>query len=129
MDKSHVSMETKLCVVCGKEYDSGAILLDKRLRASMERHTCTGFGMCKEHEKLRKDGYTAVIAIDESKTTHKPGGALIDPQEAHRTGAILHVKKRAWVDLFPEVPWPEKGVIFAPDHYVDHIAKMMEGQS
>lgn len=41
-DKSHVSLEQHVCLVCGTAFDTGAILLDKRLRASMERHTATG---------------------------------------------------------------------------------------
>ena len=36
-DKSHVSLEQHVCLVCGTAFDTGAILLDKRLRASMER--------------------------------------------------------------------------------------------
>jgi len=34
-DKSHVSMEQHVCLVCGVTFDPDAILLDKRLRASM----------------------------------------------------------------------------------------------
>ncbi|WP_430522156.1 hypothetical protein [Pseudomonas aeruginosa] len=45
-DKSHVSLEQHVCLVCGTAFDTGAILLDKRLRASMERHTATGWGLC-----------------------------------------------------------------------------------
>lgn len=54
-EKSHVGMETNQCVVCGKEYETGAILLDKRLRASLERRVCTGLGVC---DKCKKPGYT-----------------------------------------------------------------------
>ena len=49
-DKSHVSLEQHVCLVCGTAFDTGAILLDKRLRASMERHTATGWGLCPEHQ-------------------------------------------------------------------------------
>ena len=44
-DKSHVSLEQHVCLVCGTAFDTGAILLDKRLRASMECHTATA-GVC-----------------------------------------------------------------------------------
>src|SRR3546814_1103109 len=47
-DKSHVSLEQHVCLVCGTAFDTGAILLDKRLRASMERHTKTGWGLREE---------------------------------------------------------------------------------
>lgn len=43
-DKSHVSLEQQLCLVCGTAFDTGNILLDRRLRASMKHHTTTGWG-------------------------------------------------------------------------------------
>ncbi|MBA0457816.1 hypothetical protein D7Y57_17025 [Stenotrophomonas maltophilia] len=33
-DKSHVSLEQHVCLVCGARFDTGAILLDKRLRSN-----------------------------------------------------------------------------------------------
>lgn len=36
-DKSHVSMEQHVCLVGGAAFDTGAIRLEKRLHASMER--------------------------------------------------------------------------------------------
>ena len=35
-EKSHVSLEQHACLVCGVSFDTGSILLDKRLRASMK---------------------------------------------------------------------------------------------
>ncbi len=51
-DKSHVSLEQQLCLVCGTAFDTGNILLDKRLRASMKHHTTTGWGLCPKHQRL-----------------------------------------------------------------------------
>jgi len=70
--KSYVSMERKKCGVCGKDYDSGSILLDRRLKESMERHTLTGWGMCEEHQKLKDAGYIAIVGVDE-KLSHPKG--------------------------------------------------------
>ncbi len=39
-EKSHVSLEQHVCLLCGVAFDTGNILLDKRLRASMERSYC-----------------------------------------------------------------------------------------
>ena len=38
-DKSHVSMEQHRCIVCGQDYDTGAILLDKRMRQAVNEIT------------------------------------------------------------------------------------------
>jgi hypothetical protein len=56
-DKSHVSLEQQLCLVCGTAFDTGNILLDRRLRASMKHHTTTGWGLCPEHQRLFSEGF------------------------------------------------------------------------
>lgn len=40
--KSHVGMESKISIVCGQQYDTGAILLDRQLRESLDQHNVTG---------------------------------------------------------------------------------------
>lgn len=45
-EKSYVSMEQNVCAVCGKTFDTGSILLDRRMQDSMERHTVTDWGLC-----------------------------------------------------------------------------------
>lgn len=49
-EKSHVSLEQRVCLVCGSPYDTVSILLDKRLRARMNEKTITGRGLCSEHQ-------------------------------------------------------------------------------
>jgi hypothetical protein len=44
-DKSHVSQEQQLCLVCGTTFATGSLLLDRRLRASLKHHTMTGWGL------------------------------------------------------------------------------------
>ena len=60
-EKSHVSLEQHVCLVCGVKYDTSSILLDKRLRASLEHHTTTGWGLCDEHQKPSNDGFVALV--------------------------------------------------------------------
>jgi hypothetical protein len=112
-DKSHVSMEQKVCVVCGKRYDTGAILLDRRLRDSMERHTVTGWGMCEEHEAMRADGYVALIGAN-------PGSdeETIQPGEADRTGALVHLKREKFDEIF-NVPCPDGMVCFVDPQVIE----------
>ena len=68
-EKSHVSIERGVCSVCGLEYDSGSTLLDKRLRASLETHTTTGWGLCPEHQRLFEDGFVANVIPREVVTS------------------------------------------------------------
>lgn len=89
--KSHVSMEQQVCIVCGIPFDTGSILLDKRLKNSMEKHTVTGWGLCPEHENLFDDGYVALVGV-----SNKHGTEINLKQDtAERTGEIIHVSRTA----------------------------------
>ena len=94
-DKSHVSLEQHVCLVCGTAFDTGAILLDKRLRASMERHTATGWGLCPEHQKLSDDGFVALVECDPQRSGSQASGRM-KPEQAYRTGRLAHLKREAF---------------------------------
>lgn len=91
MEKSHVSLETKICPACDKQHQTGSILLDRRLKESMDRETPTGFALCPEH---KKDGFVCLIVCDPSKSQPSVDGTML-PQNAYRTGEVIHMKKSA----------------------------------
>ena len=82
-------------------FDTGTILLDKRLRASMEHHTKTGWGLCPEHQKLADDGFVALVECDPQRSG-SPGGRL-KPEQAYRTGRLAHLKRHVFAKVF-DVP-------------------------
>lgn len=124
--KSHVSLERRVCLVCATTYDTGALLLDKRLRASMERHTTTGWGLCPEHRCLHDEGFVALVECDPQKSGHPSAGATIKPEDAYRTGLIAHVRREAFEHVFNttvarDVPcvFVELGVINRLQAFID----------
>jgi hypothetical protein len=117
-DKSHVSMERRVCLVCAAPYETGAILLDTRLRASLKRQTTTGWGLCPEHRELHENGFVALIECDPEKSGNPAAGARVKPDEAYRTGAVAHMKREVFSQVFnlpvaPDVPavYVEVGLI------------------
>ena len=84
MEKSYVTMEQKVCVVCTKEYDTNALLLDKRLKPVFDMHTTTGFGMCSKCEALREKGFVAMVGCDPEKSGNPE--KTCEPEDAYRTG-------------------------------------------
>lgn len=111
MSKSFVTMEQKVCQVCGHTYDTGSLLLDKRLKERFEMHTTTGLGLCEKDQKLYDDNYIALIEVDNEPTN---GTTFKSIGEANRTGRIAHVKKDA-LKLLDGMEHPfvyvEKGVL------------------
>ncbi|WP_186266975.1 ATPase [Burkholderia gladioli] len=99
-DKSHVSLEQHVCLVCGVYFDTGAILLDRRLRASMEQHTATGWGLCSEHQKLSDDRFVALVECDPQRSGSPAGGASVKPEQAYRTGRLVHLRRELFARVF-----------------------------
>ena len=119
MSKSYVSMETKQCLVCAKEFNAG-VLLDSRLRDSLEPKTLTGYGLCDEHNELFEDEYIALIGIDESKSTVETNGNIL-PHNAYRTGNVIHVKYSVLKGFFNITISKSLPVIFVEDAVIDKL--------
>ena len=112
MSKSYVTLEQQRCIVCGKDFDTGALLLDRRLRDQFEHKTLTGMGLCAEHESLHKRGYVALVEVDEKASAIV--NDRIQPGEEYRTGVVMHMRRRVWPNIFdsdaPDCPMVYMGV-------------------
>lgn len=116
-EKSHVGMECRICLVCCKEYETGAILLDRRLKNSLERHTITGWGLCTEH-----DIEDAVHLIG-CKNSHS--GDVMQPNDADRTGEVATIKLEAFLRVF-NVPPPKGRVTFVEQGVIELLKGKQE---
>ena len=97
-DKSYVTMETTLCPICGKEAETGNLLLDRNLRERFEMKTPTHWDLCPEHKKLHEDGFIALVEVlDNTK-----GGGTLNAGKVHRTGLICHLRRSVAETLFGE---------------------------
>ena len=106
--KSHVSMEQHQCFICGTIYDTGNILLDKRLNDSLERYTVTGHGLCPEHQQLADDGYIALI--------------VVQPDGKTRTGGLIHIRREAAERMFnQEMP---KDIAYIDQEIFDQLQQL-----
>ena len=93
--KSYVSMEQHVCPICHTPHDTGALLLDKHLEASMSRNTLTGYSLCPEHEEMALKGYTALVEISNDDNT-----PLQKPDNVTPTGRFAHISAGALRHLF-----------------------------
>ena len=123
MSKSYVTMEQHICQVCGNDFDTGALLLDKRMRDKFEMHTTTGYGLCPECQQKKDDGYIALVGVDESKSRRLTNGNLKN-EDAHRTGDLVHLRASGWDNIFPGMETPENMVCFCEVGVIDHLKKI-----
>lgn len=120
MSKSHVSLEQHQCMLCLECFDTGNILLDRRLRQSMEHKTVTGQGFCPTCEERMNQDYIALVgAIPHSKTAK-----TAKPDEVDRTGDLIWMKRAVFSDFF-DVPAPERGIVFVDPEVVAKIHALM----
>lgn len=125
-NKSYVTMEQQVCVVCGHPFDTGSLLLDRRMRDKFEQHTLTGWGLCEEHQKLKDEGYVAFVGVDEEKSLEAGNTARITPENAYRTGAMAHLRKSVY-DQIIDVPCPEGMVVFCPTETIELLQDLSQG--
>jgi hypothetical protein len=125
-EKSHVSMERCVCLVCGTEYDTGAILLDKRLRASLDSYTITGWGLCPEHQRLFDDGFVALVECDPAKSGHPSSADRLKPEQACRTGRVMHLKRDAFARVFNVPIDAQLPFVFAEPGVIEKLQAMLQ---
>ena len=125
-DKSYVSMEQRICLVCGTSFDTGCILLDKRLRASMEQHTTTGWGLCAEHQRMFDEGYVALVECDPQRSGLSSKDSRLKPENAHRTGQLAHLKRSVFAALFDVKITDNQACVFVESGVIDWLKAMME---
>lgn len=91
--KSHVSMGHEVCPIC-YEHHSEVILLDKRLRNTLERKTVTGISLCPKHKAMQAE-YVALVAV----SNHGASRSL-KPTDATPTGVYAHVRRSVAAQMF-----------------------------
>ena len=128
-DKSHVSLERHVCLVCGVAYDTGSILLDKRLRQSLERYTTTGWGLCAEHQKLFDEGFVALVECDPARSGKPSGADRLKPSEAYRTGRLAHLKREAFAAMFNVQLAADQVCVFVEPGIIEKIQTMVSPAS
>lgn len=98
MDKSYVTLEQKMCPICGHTKDTGSILLDTRLRPQFDMKTTTGYGLCKDCQEKKDKGYLALVVCNPEKTTVRDD--TVKMEDAYRTGEIVHIKREVAKQMF-----------------------------
>lgn len=92
----NVAVEQQICEICGHNVETGAILLDRRLRGKFENmHVTTGIGRCAGCKTLVAEDRVALVTIlDQGQ------GDMITNENAVRTGSLIWMKRHIFNDIF-----------------------------
>lgn len=118
-EKNVVGLEQKVCVVCGKQYDSGSILISKNLNREIPERPVTGYGLCPEHTK---EGFLCIIEVDKDKSVITDG--RIKPENAYKTGRNCYIKYEAAENIFSDPEISKYPFIFGDDEIFEYLEKL-----
>lgn len=105
--KSHVGLGHYYCPVCLEVTDE-VVLLDKRLKDTLEKDNFMGWEPCSVHEQQFNEGYIALI-----ETTSNNPSQLNDKG---RTGNFAMIRKEAFDQIF-NIPTNSKVVFIDPEAF------------
>lgn len=124
--KSHVSLEKHQCIVCGKLFDTGAILLDRRLKPSMEPCTVTNYGLCPEDQSKFDEGFVALIECDREKSHLSTDPQSAKPEDVCRTGLVAHLKRDVFNNVFNVPIADSTPLVFVDQGVIEQLQSMTE---
>lgn len=124
--KSYVTLEQHVCAVCCITFDTGVLLIDKRLRNKFKLTTVTAMSLCKEHAALKEQGYVALVEIDPAKSKSiTKDSEVLHQRDAYRTGNYAHLREAVFRDLTSKEP-PECGVVFVDAEVIDWLKTLQK---
>ena len=124
-EKSHVSLEQHLCLVCGIASDTGSLLLDRRLRANMARHTTTGWGLCPEDQRLHAEGFVALVECDPQRSGARSADGQLEPGRAYRTGRLAHLRREVFAQVFDVTIAADQPMVFVEPGVIERLQAMV----
>lgn len=124
-EKSYVSMEQRICLVCGTKFSTNGILLDLRLRDRFEMFTVTGWGLCPQHQALCDAGFIALVEFD-PEDNGLPSHGEFKLNEVHRTGKLAHLKREAFNRIFNSSIDDTLPCVFVEPGVIDKLNSLAE---
>lgn len=108
---NHVGMEAHICVVCGVQYDTGAILLATKYHHDrtgqlapikpIKKHHVTGPGVCPKHQQQIDEGFVHFIEMEANPSSDR----LTSEQflGSRRTGLMVTIKREVLPDILQDM--------------------------
>jgi hypothetical protein len=112
-------MEQNICPICRVTFDTGAILLDRRLRDSMERHTTTSLSICPDCTTQSEDGWIALVGANGPVQD-----GLLKPQDAVYAAEYLWVKRYVADQLF-NVPLDTHPFVYLEPAAIERVKEII----
>jgi hypothetical protein len=124
-EKSYVSIERRICIVCGAQYDTNSLLIDGRLQASLDKYTVTGWGLCSTDQQLYKAGFVALVEVDPAKSDSPFEDGCVRPDQVYRTGICAHLRRDIAVQVLNIPIRPSQPCVFVEPGVIQRLQTAM----
>jgi hypothetical protein len=120
--ESYVSIERGVCVVCGKPFEAGSLMLEKHLT----NESCVvGWELCKADAQMHRLGFVALVECELDMTRSKSGDTVA-PQDVNRTGNVMHVTRETFVAIFKTEARPALPCAYVPEGTLQKLQAIMQ---
>lgn len=86
--KSYVGLGYEVCPICGAEHTE-TVLLDTRMKDSLEHHNHTGWSLCPDHQAQADRGFVFLVEMVSEPT----GSSSLADTWHLRTGTIIAIRQ------------------------------------
>lgn len=118
----YVRMAKHQCPVCGVTHEHNTeILIHKKLKAIKDDELLSGTSLCEIHDNLFKDGFIALIVIDEDGHESREH---VKEDNATRTGELLHLKREVFNNIFEYNIHSKMPMVYITQEVYDMLVKM-----
>lgn len=129
-EKSHVGMVYRLCPITGEEWETGEILLDKKMKKSLKRKNIVGYGFAPKVQEQLDKGFVVLLEIDPNKSKSPTKGNTLSITDVYKTGRLIYLKKQVAKDILGikdhiEMSFIDKKVF----EFLENLQKKNEGDS
>lgn len=115
-EKSFVTIIAKICIVTGKQFETGELMIDQRVKNSFETFTIDGYGISPEVQEKIDDDYIALIGFDATQSHPNPK----QYSDFYRTGEVAYLKSNVFQDIFT-VELPKEKFTFVEKEVISHL--------
>lgn len=119
--QTYMSIERGVCVVCGKQFDAGTLMIEKH---PLSEASVVGWELCKADAQMHRLGFVALVECELDMTAHHSGETL-PHDEVHRTGGIMHLTREAFIAIFKTASRPGLPCAYVPQGTLQKLQSIM----
>lgn len=120
--KIYLPIERGDCVVCGRPFEAGALIVEQPLAAG---GSVVGWELCETDAQMHRQGFVALVECDLDMSAYQSGDPL-PLKEVQRTGPVMHLTRETFVSIFKTEARPALPCAYVPRGTLQKVASILQ---